>query len=93
MSKREAGPTQRDWYPGIQTCLKMKGKQPGLKNTAFLKSGASSRLQYNKSCHKLFPNKLKAFNEGKLQETDFKRLIQREYYALEINLIAYVDSR
>ena len=85
MSKREAGTTQRDWYPGIQTWLKMKGKQPGLKNIAILKSGASSRLQYNKSCHKLFSNKLKEFNEGKLQETDFKRLTQRKYYALETN--------
>ena len=68
MLKREAGPTQRDWYHGIQTWLKMKEKKPGLTKTAFLKSEASGGLQYNKSCQNLFPKKLKAFNEGKFKK-------------------------
>ena len=67
MSKRESVPNQRDWYHGIQTWLKMKEEQPGLKKTLFLKSEASDRLQYNKSCQNLFRKKLKAFNAGKLQ--------------------------
>ena len=93
MPKREAGPTQRDWYHGIQTWLKMKEKQPGLTKTAFLKSESSGGLQYNKSCQNLFPEKLKTFNEGKLQETDVTRLRQRKYYAIETKLILYVDAR
>ena len=62
-------------------------------NTAFLKSEASGGLQYNKSCHNLFPKKLKAFNEGKPQEKNVTRLKQRKYYALEKKLIVYVDAR
>ena len=74
MPKKEAGSTQRDWYHDIQTWLKIKEQQPGLTMTALLKSEASGGLQYNKSCHNPFPKKMKAFNEGKLQETDFTRL-------------------
>ena len=71
----------------------MKGKQLGMTKTASLKSEASGVIQYNKSCQNLFSKKLKAFNEGKLQETDVTRLRQRKYYALETKLIAYVDAR
>ena len=89
----EAGPSQRDWYRGIHSWLKTKEKQPGLTKNAFLKSEASGRLLYNKSCQNLFPKKQKQLNEGKLQETDVTMLIQRKYYALETKLIAFVDAR
>ena len=71
----------------------MKEKQPGTTKNASLKSEANGGLQYNKSRQNLLLKKLKALNEGKIQETDVTRLIQRKYYTLETNLIAYVDAR